>query len=112
MLRSMMLASVLLISAPAFGPAFAEELPVSPVGLEVRGDDGTALGRVEQVTRDGQGRIVSVELSGLEAPADSPYPVVRDAAPEMVALEPTAQRRILAENAGRARLGESQLAAR
>jgi hypothetical protein len=51
--------------------ALAEDLPQSPLGLEVRGDDGTVLSRVEAVERDRQGRVVAVEAPGL-APADAP----------------------------------------
>lgn len=107
MLRSMMLASVLITAVPAW----AEQFPASAVGLEVRGDDGTVLGRVEQVTRDGQGRIVSARFSGLEAPADAPYPVVQPRAPEMLARAP-AQRRLMAENAAQSRPQERQITAR
>lgn len=51
--------------------AVAEEFPQSALGLEVRGDDGTVMSRVESVQRDSRGRIVSVEAPGLE-PADAP----------------------------------------
>jgi hypothetical protein len=68
MLRMMILACALV--AP--GLAVADELPATPVGLEIRADDGTRLGRVEQAVRNGEGRIVAVEVSGLEAPADAP----------------------------------------
>ena len=43
----------------------------SPLGQEVRADDGTLLGRVSHVSRNRRGRIVAVEIPGLE-PADAP----------------------------------------
>ena len=58
------------ISAPSF--AHAEPRNESPVGMEVRSDDGTTvLGRVASVQRDRSGRIVSADIPGLE-PADAP----------------------------------------
>ena len=51
--------------------AVADEFPRSALGLDVRGDDGTVLSRVESVERDAQGRIVAIEAPGLE-PADAP----------------------------------------
>lgn len=59
----------LALGAPA--AALAEEMPVSPLGLEVRGDDGTVLSRVEGVQRDRDRRVVAIEAPGLE-PADAP----------------------------------------
>jgi hypothetical protein len=67
MLRT--LAFALALGAPAV--AASEEFPQSAAGIEVRGDDGTVVGRVGAVERDGSGRIVSVEIEGLE-PADGP----------------------------------------
>lgn len=67
MLRTLIL--VLALGAPSL--AAGEQFPDSPLGLEVRGHDGTVLGRIENVERDAEGRIVSVEIPGLE-PADAP----------------------------------------
>lgn len=53
------------------GMAAADQFPQSAQGLEVRGDDGTVLSRVESVERDANGRIVAIEAPGL-APADAP----------------------------------------
>jgi hypothetical protein len=60
---------VLAIGAPTL--AAAEEFPQSLAQLEVRGDDGTVLSRIESVTRDANGRVMAVEAPGLE-PADAP----------------------------------------
>lgn len=68
MLRTLVV--TLALGAP--GVAAAQQFPDSAVGIEVRGDDGTVIGRVEAVERDADGRIVSAELSGQE-PADAPY---------------------------------------
>ncbi|MBN8606416.1 MAG: PRC-barrel domain-containing protein [Caulobacterales bacterium] len=67
MLRSLFLA--LALGAPTL--AAAEQFPESALGVEVRGHDGTLLGRVTDVERDGDGRIISVEIPGLE-PGDAP----------------------------------------
>jgi len=48
------------------------QFPESAVGIAVRGDDGTVLGRVDAVERDADGRIVAVEIAGLE-PGSAPY---------------------------------------
>jgi hypothetical protein len=44
----------------------------SAVGIEVRGDDGTVIGRVASVERDANGRIVAAEIPGQE-PGSAPY---------------------------------------
>ncbi len=67
MLRTLIFA--LMLGAPTV--ALADEFPESAVGIEVRGDDGTVIGRVAAVERDADGRIVAAELPGLE-PADAP----------------------------------------
>jgi hypothetical protein len=67
MLRTALL--VLAIGAPTL--AAAEEFPQSAMRLEVRGDDGTVMSRVESVERDANGRVRAVEAPGLE-PADAP----------------------------------------
>ena len=67
MLRA--LAVALMLTAPSLAPA--EQFPESPLGQEVRGHDGTPLGRVTSVERDADGNIVSVEIPGLEPP-DAP----------------------------------------
>ena len=72
--RTMFIALVLALP----GVAMADENTNSPLGLEVRGDDGTVLSRVEAVERDADGRIVAIEAPGL-APDDAP------AASDMVA---------------------------
>ncbi len=71
MLRTLVF--VLALAAP--GVAFAQQqgqFPESAVGAEVRGDDGGVLGHVGHVERDADGRIVAVEIAGLE-PGDAPY---------------------------------------
>ncbi len=68
MLRTLVL--VLAFGAPAM--AAAEEFPQSAVGIEVRGDDGTVIGRVDRVERDANGRIVAAEIAGQE-PGNAPY---------------------------------------
>ena len=67
MLRT--LAFILALGAPSL--AMAEQFPETPLGLEVRGHDGTVLGRITAVERDADGNIVAVEIPGLE-PADAP----------------------------------------
>jgi hypothetical protein len=76
MLR-MMICTVFALTAST-GAAFAQPKAQrsvtiqSPLGQEVRADDGTTvLGRVSHVSRDHRGRIVAVEIPGL-APADAP----------------------------------------
>lgn len=59
----------LALGAPTL--AAAEQFPDSAMQLEVRGDDGTVMSRVEVVVRDRSGRIVAVDAPGLE-PADAP----------------------------------------
>src|SRR5512147_2692074 len=71
MLRVM--AFVLASGAP--GMALADPFPQAATGAEVRGDDGTVIGRVANVQRDSHGRIVSASSPGLE-PADAPRAVV------------------------------------
>ena len=73
MLRTLVFA--LLIGAPSL--AAAEQFPASPLGQEVRGDDGQVIGRVTAVERDGHGRIVAVEIPGLEPP-DAPSALVAE----------------------------------
>ena len=68
MLRTLIIA--LALGAP--GMAAAQQFPESAAGIDVVGDDGTVIGRVEAVERDGDGRIVAVELSGLE-PGNAPH---------------------------------------
>ena len=71
MLRTLVF--ILALTVPTFAGAqqMREQFPNSPLGLEVRGHDGTVLGRVTNVERDGHGNIVSVEIPGLE-PGDAP----------------------------------------
>ncbi len=63
---------VFTVAIGAAGFAAAEDFPESAIGVEVRSDDGTVVGRVEAVERDAHGRIVAAELSGME-PADAPF---------------------------------------
>lgn len=67
MLRS--LAFALIIGLP--GLAAAEQFPQSAQDVEVRGHDGSVLGRVSAVERNADGEIVAVEIPGLE-PGDAP----------------------------------------
>jgi hypothetical protein len=71
MLRTLVF--VLALAAPSL--AAAQQFPASPLGQDVRGHDGAVLGRVTSVERDAQGRIVAVEIPGLE-PADAPSALV------------------------------------
>jgi hypothetical protein len=54
------------------GAASAEELPATPMGLEIVSDDGVSLGRVSSVERNAEGRIVALGAQGMEAPAEAP----------------------------------------
>ena len=71
MLRTLIIA--LAVGAPSL--AIAQEapnqFPESPLGQEVRGDDGTVIGRVTAVSRNADGNVEAVEMPGLE-PADAP----------------------------------------
>ena len=67
MLRTLTLA--LMIGLP--GVAAAEQFPQSAQGVEVRGDDGSVIGRVSAVERNAEGEIVAVEIPGME-PGDAP----------------------------------------
>jgi hypothetical protein len=74
MLRTMLIACALGAAMPA--AAFAEQAR-QPVGLEVRDEQtGAVSGRVADVQRDERGRIVSVRVQGLEAPASAPMYVL------------------------------------
>jgi hypothetical protein len=67
MLRT--LAFALVIGLP--GLAAAEQFPQSAQEVEVRGHDGTVIGRVERVERNAEGDVVAMEIPGLE-PGDAP----------------------------------------
>ncbi|MFN3465791.1 MAG: hypothetical protein ACK4X1_17125 [Terricaulis sp.] len=67
MLRT--LAFALIIGLP--GLAAAEQFPNSAQNVDVRGHDGTVIGRVAAVERNAEGDIVAVEIPGLE-PGDAP----------------------------------------
>ncbi len=67
MLRT--LAFALMIGLP--GVAAADQFPQSAQGVEVRGEDGSVIGRVSAVERNTDGEIVAVEIPGLE-PGDAP----------------------------------------
>lgn len=71
MLRTLLLAPVLALVLGAPSLAAAEQFPESALHAEIRSHDGTVMGRVEAVERDGEGRIVAIEAPGLE-PADAP----------------------------------------
>jgi hypothetical protein len=65
MLRTLVLA----IALAAPGVAAAEQFPQSALNAPVVADNGVVVGRVNAVERDGQGRIVAVEVDGLEPPS-------------------------------------------
>lgn len=71
--RDVMMRFVLItaLSLAMGGNAMAQTASTSPVGMEVRGDDGTLMGRVTGVSRDENGRLVGVSIAGLE-PAAAP----------------------------------------
>src|SRR5690242_18651785 len=87
MLRALVI--VLALGAP--GLAAAQQFPDSAVGVDVVGDDGTVIGRVEAVVRDANGRIVSAEISGLE-PGNAPH-----ASSDLVADDENALSRLVRE---------------
>jgi hypothetical protein len=64
MLRTLIL--TLAIATP--GVAAAQDFQGAVVGTEVRADNGTVLGHVTAAQRDRHGRVVSVEIPGLEPP--------------------------------------------
>lgn len=68
-----MLRTALLVLAISASPslAAAEDFADSALHLEVRGDDGTVMSRVESVERNAEGRVMAVDAPGLE-PADAP----------------------------------------
>jgi hypothetical protein len=65
--------------------AACSEAPDPAVGLLVRADDGTVLGRVAAIERDRDGRIVAAEIEGLE-PADAPDPSTENLAQDQERL--------------------------
>jgi hypothetical protein len=73
-----MLRAIFLVSSLGLAAA-CSDVSEPAVGLAVRGDDGTVIGRVASVERDAEGRLVSAEIPELE-PADAPEPV-----PELLA---------------------------
>ena len=70
MLRTIVVA--LALGLPGAAIAQDAQFRDSAVGIEVRGDDGTVVGRVNAVERDVNGRITSVEIAGQE-PGSAPY---------------------------------------
>jgi hypothetical protein len=70
MLRTIVLS--LALGLPGVAAAQEARFNESAVGIEVRGDDGTVVGRVNAVERDANGRIVAVEIAGQE-PGSAPY---------------------------------------
>lgn len=71
MLRTLIIALVIGAPSLAMAQEAPNQFPESPLGQEVRGDDGTAIGRVTAVARNEQGNVEAVEIPGLE-PADAP----------------------------------------
>jgi hypothetical protein len=65
MLRTLVIAFAL--GAP--GAAAAEQFPESALHAPVVADNGVVVGRVNAVERDASGRIVAVEIDGLEPPS-------------------------------------------
>ena len=65
---ALVLAPVLPLALATPGLAMAETFPQAIVGSEVHSDDGTVIGHVTSVRRDGQGNVVSVAIPGLEPP--------------------------------------------
>lgn len=70
MLRTIVVA--LALGIPGMAAAQEAQFNESAVGIEVRGDDGTVIGRVNAVERDANGRIVAAEIAGQE-PGSAPY---------------------------------------
>jgi hypothetical protein len=70
MLRTIVIA--LALGLPGAAMAQDNQFRESAVGIEVRGDDGAVVGRVNAVQRDADGRIVAVEIAGQE-PGSAPY---------------------------------------
>ncbi|QGZ94423.1 hypothetical protein [Terricaulis silvestris] len=70
MLRTLVI--TLALGLPGVAAAQQAQFNDSAVGIEVRGDDGTVVGRVNAVQRDANGRIVAVEIAGQE-PGSAPY---------------------------------------
>jgi hypothetical protein len=70
MLRTIVIA--LALGLPGVAVAQEAQFNESAVGIEVRGDDGTVVGRVNAVERDANGRIVAIEAASLE-PGSAPY---------------------------------------
>ena len=68
MLRTLVFA--LAIGLPSL--AAAEQFPQSAQGVDVRGHDGTVVGRVSAVERNADGDIVAVEIPGME-PGSAPH---------------------------------------
>ena len=62
MLRTIVIA--LALGLPGVAVAQDSQFRESAVGIEVRGDDGTVVGRVNAVERDADGRMVAVEIAG------------------------------------------------
>ncbi|MGH6949737.1 MAG: hypothetical protein ACREH4_02625 [Vitreimonas sp.] len=99
MLRT--LAFVLTLGASS--AALGQQFPDSPLGQEVRGHDGTVLGRVTSVERDADGNIVAVEIPGLEPP-DAPNEALvaeRARARERVRITPVSDERPAGERTRR-----------
>jgi|CXWL01.1.fsa_nt_gi hypothetical protein len=71
MLRPIIFALALALPSLAYAEPTQDQFPQSAVGAEVRGHDGTVLGRVTSVERNARGEIVAAEVPGLE-PEDAP----------------------------------------
>lgn len=93
MLRTLVFA--LAIGLP--GLAAAEQFPQSALDVEVRGDDGTVIGRVSAVERNADGEIVGVEIPGME-PGDASRDLVAENRADEPQRQPpriTSERRVL-----------------
>ncbi|MEZ5956665.1 MAG: hypothetical protein R3C27_05565 [Hyphomonadaceae bacterium] len=71
MLRTLCFTPIFTLAIGLPGLAAAERFLQSALDAEVRGHDGTVIGRVAAVERNADGEIVAVEIPGLE-PGDAP----------------------------------------
>lgn len=99
MLRTLVFALATLAAPSAAG----EEFPHSALHAEVVGPEGTTVGRVAAVERDAEGRIVAVEIPGLEPPdaPAAPDPLIAERRRARAILAAAEARRAQAEGAGR-----------
>ena len=71
MLRTLIFALATAAPSLALAQQAPNQFPESPLGQDVRGDDGAIIGRVTAVARNERGDVEAVEMPGLE-PADAP----------------------------------------